>query len=265
MSKSKDEVVGQIYSTMDYDKFNFERTNRDIGSLKKLREVANTVGFLTPILVNQQFVIIDGQHRFSVSRDLKIPIKYIIVENAGTDEIISLNTTNVQWALLDFIQLYAKEGNEDYQNLLDLYKHRIMPISTMVTTAMNIKASSGTTTRRAKEGKFKFHNYLEYLNFIDFYVDLVDNLKLETHESIGTSIYELFKLQKFDRDRFIIKARATQLSQEIEGLRSRPIVLEKMLVAYNNGLKKSNELYVDYILDKKRDIIILNDIKDTLK
>lgn len=256
-----DKVIGEIYSTMDYSKFNFERTNRDLGSLKKLREVAASVGFLTPILVNEEYTIIDGQHRFSVARDMKIPIKFIIIENAGKDEIISLNTTNKQWSVLDFIQLYAKEGNEDYQNLMDLYKHRIMPISTMLTTAMNAKASSGTITRKTKEGKFEFHNYLEYLNFIDFYVDLVENLKLETNEHIGQGLYELFKLEVFARDRFIIKGRATQLRQDLEGLRNRPLVLEKMLISYNNGLKKTSPEYIDYILDKTRDVVILNKIK----
>ncbi len=252
----KHEVVGQVYSTTDYSKFQFEKTNRDLGSLKKLKEVAETVGFLTPILVNKEFIIIDGQHRFSVARDLKIPIKYIVLENAGKEEIISLNTTNKQWSALDFIELYAKEGVEDYVQLLDLYKMRIMPISTMISTAMNLRSSSGTCMRNARLGKFKFFNYLEYLNFIDFYVDMLGSLQLENHEGTGTALYELFKVAKFDSDRFIIKARATQLAQQLEGVRSKSIILEKMLRSYNHGLKPSAKENIDYVLDRHHDVLI---------
>lgn len=121
-----DNVSHSIYSTMDYGKFNILDWNRDINRkhVEELKLSIDKGEYINPILVNKNYEILDGQHRFIAKKELGLPIQYIIETNDDDhrDAIKTLNSKSLSWKISDYVDAYAKDGNENYQMILELKK-----------------------------------------------------------------------------------------------------------------------------------------------
>lgn len=106
----------------DYNKFKHLDGNRTIieAHVKKLMKSIDENGWLnnSPILVNQNYEIIDGQHRFEACKRLSLPIEYMITYGEDLKTCIIRNNTSRKWTSTDFIRAKAAEGNEDFKYLL---------------------------------------------------------------------------------------------------------------------------------------------------
>lgn len=69
---------------------------------------------LSPIIVNEHYQIIDGQHRFTVCKKLGLPIFYMIVEGYGLDEVQILNTNSSNWKKTDYLNAYCDLRYPEY-------------------------------------------------------------------------------------------------------------------------------------------------------
>ena len=116
-------VVGKIYEEEDYSKFHILEGNRDINHSRKIYESIMEHGFFNvPILINENFEIIDGQGRFEALRQLGYPIRFVVEEGAGLDACRILNIQQTNWKPIDYIKSYASSGNEHYIRLEKLCK-----------------------------------------------------------------------------------------------------------------------------------------------
>lgn len=87
-----DKQIASVYETYDYDKFHImEKGNREIDHYKKIATQMNEQFLFTVIIVNEKFEIIDGQNRFLASKELHKPIRYIIVEGYGVEQVRMYN------------------------------------------------------------------------------------------------------------------------------------------------------------------------------
>lgn len=127
----------KIYTTTDYTQFIFAETNRpidiDSDKFKKLRRSVLKYGMLSafPALVVMQSgkkQIIDGQHRFKLANELKLPFFYVVVEPKQEINIAEINGTQRQWSLSDFAGSNANQGNLEYQFLRNYAEHNKMPL-----------------------------------------------------------------------------------------------------------------------------------------
>jgi ParB-like chromosome segregation protein Spo0J len=82
-------VVNQVNQTNDYEMFKTLDGNRTVNKLhvSRLKESFKTAYLLSPILINQQNQIIDGQHRFEAAKILGLPVNYIICNDYGLKEV----------------------------------------------------------------------------------------------------------------------------------------------------------------------------------
>lgn len=155
--------VGQknlvVESTTDYNKFKFMGGNRrvDLNHVKKLeREMAYNPDMFQaqPILVNENFFIVDGQHRFHAARNLNLPVYYIVKPKLAVEAARHLNTTQRRWTLVDFAHSYAESGRMDYVSFL---RRRAQYPS--LTTTIVLAALGGVNDSRAEDifrrGEFK--------------------------------------------------------------------------------------------------------------
>lgn len=127
---------GEIFTTTNYDLFDFLTSNRDISTKNFNKLVAslkqkNVYGAST-ILVKQHedgvYYIYEGQHRFEALKFLKQPIDFIVNQNLVIDDISLMNTASEVWILKDFLKKYLKDEhtmkNSSYhrfKTLLDTY------------------------------------------------------------------------------------------------------------------------------------------------
>lgn len=109
-----DKQIASVYETYDYDKFHImEKGNREIDHYKKIATQMNEQFLFTVIIVNEKFEIIDGQNRFLASKELHKPIRYIIVEGYGVEQVRMYNMEARNWqkkTLLNPMQMKVKES-----------------------------------------------------------------------------------------------------------------------------------------------------------
>lgn len=106
----------QVHTTEDY--FMFKQIdgnrNKNLLHINRLKKSMQEHYLFTVIIVNDDYEIIDGQHRFDVIKDLKLPLNYIVCEGYGLKEVHILNQISRTWNADDYLQGYCSLGYEDY-------------------------------------------------------------------------------------------------------------------------------------------------------
>lgn len=152
-----DKTIGKIYITDDYDKFKKLTGNRDVKGTKKIVASIKSVGYvLSPILVNENFEVVDGQNRLEALKQLELSVPYIIQNGIGIEECRHLNIGQSNWNTTQFIRSYAESGNESYIRLLDLINDfsKQFSVEGVLTVALPrlIKISGGATYKEVRDG-----------------------------------------------------------------------------------------------------------------
>lgn len=173
-------VGGQMYQiekTKDYGIFKTLTGNRDLekNHVSRLSEsiIKDNQLCLHPIIVNDEFYVVDGQHRLEVAKKLNLEI-YFIRSNKVTDEHLILSNVNQKkWDIKNYINLFAlKNKNENYikikqlMNSLDL---NIKPLFTLLLGKIN-----NMTLDFLKLGTFQFPQNVSFENICDHYQDFIE-------------------------------------------------------------------------------------------
>lgn len=138
-------IIGRVYEiTKDnsrYYGFKFINGNRRINrdNVNKLKRSFTEHGWVgEPIVVNDGFYIISGQHRYTAAKELGIPIRYTITHDDVSVKAIQDTSQAVRkWTKLDIIRSYADEGNVNYQNMMALYNQfvttrKVIPLNALI-------------------------------------------------------------------------------------------------------------------------------------
>lgn len=109
-------VVNQVNSTNDYSLFKTLQGNRNVNELhvRRLKESFKEAYLLTPIVVNQSYEIIDGQHRFEAAKEMGLPINFIICNDYSLKEVQLLNNNMKNWKKEDYLKAFCDLGYEQY-------------------------------------------------------------------------------------------------------------------------------------------------------
>lgn len=118
----------KILKTENYDKFKFIEWNRSIDETNYKKLVNENLKEFQlhkfPILVTEDFKIIDGQHRFEVSKALSSPV-YYIVDKGNTDSFQSVHSVNKagkKHTLKDKLEMLNKAGDKGAREVFKVYK-----------------------------------------------------------------------------------------------------------------------------------------------
>lgn len=144
-------VVNQVNSTNDYSKFKTLQGNRNVNRLhvRRLRESFKDDYLLSPIIVNQNFEIIDGQHRFEAAKELNLPINFIICNNYSLKEVQLLNANMKNWKKQDYLNAYCDLGYPEYLK----FKEFMMQFP-----EFGMASSEAILTNSLAGGQFKSHS-----------------------------------------------------------------------------------------------------------
>lgn len=157
-----------VQKTVNYDKFKLLKGNRLLNPthLRHLTTsiMLNNMLAYNPILVNEDFEVIDGQHRLEIARKNKLEIYYFIVPNAQLEETLMLNANNESWKINDYVSSYMDLGNQDYITLSEFKKHYNLNWSIAMGILMNLPLENYEILRTdlmkiLKDGQFKVKDY----------------------------------------------------------------------------------------------------------
>lgn len=118
-TKPNAKTVGarQVEWTSEYDVFSRLPGNRDIDLLhvSTLVKAMEKEYIFSPILVNQDFQVLDGQHRLEAHRRLQKPIPFYWDEVGDLEAVQRLNSTQKGWTNADYAQSFVERGFKDYE------------------------------------------------------------------------------------------------------------------------------------------------------
>ena len=230
--------------TKNYDMFKFRDDNRESINQTHVKKLicsikARNLLEFKPILVNEKFEVIDGQHRLLAAKALGLDIYYNLDKKVESEDIILLNTVK-GWKATDYLNFFVKNGNQEYIKLNQFLKNNQLSLS----TAFNFIAGKNRARLDTfKKGEFKFECDIESAE-VDHCWNIVDYIrKMNEYASYQSSTRfwkALIKLVK--NGMYIHKKMMKNLEKMIE--RVGPRVSEK------DYLKMFMEIYNKYGSDK---------------
>ena len=202
--------IATVYETTDYDSFKQVKGNRkvDLSHVKKLAKSMERKTLLTPVIVNKNGFLKDGQHRFQARKSLGLPIPFIIDDTNGVQlltDVQAYNSASRNWSLVNFIESQCELNNEDYQRLYDLMqKYRHFTAITIITVLHN-KGEVKSAPAGFKEGEFSFPQ--SEFRRVDRVLELATSFQSEFvyfyDRRFVTALMQLIKTKGYDHARLI--------------------------------------------------------------
>lgn len=112
----EEKVIGQIYKTKDYDMFTPLPGNRklNLNHVSRLMLSFQRKYLVVPIIVNNDYMVVDGQHRLAAAKNLRYDVYYII-QDYHLPECHMLNEANEKYKPIDFLEGYISLGYPEYK------------------------------------------------------------------------------------------------------------------------------------------------------
>lgn len=195
-------------STTDYKKFKYMGGNRRV-SKKRVDTIAKSMALhpdifpIRPILVNEKFEIIDGQHRYNAAKKLGIPVWYDVAEGIGQDEALQLNQNQANWTLLDYARSYAHAGKVDYKDYLKVLEaHPGFPSHIIM---QYIGGNKKNNAAKFRSGEFKASTIVIGEVFLDYLKDIAQYEPKAKLQTPARALFKVFQTEGYDHDRLLAK------------------------------------------------------------
>lgn len=253
--------VGKVYKTDDLTIFKFSKFNRNVLLKQEMINQAKQ-GLISPIIINEDFIVIDGQHRLRAAQEAKVPVEYIVKPGLGEHDIVRMNTIQRKWSMTDYIEAFANRGLSEYIKLLDLIGKKTANVTDVVQISTDV-ISASVTHELIEKGVFKFFNYDKAVEFLEYYLRFRKETQTPKRSTVTMALWTLFKLKNVDRDRIIRKVIASGLSEEIKIKNyNQSEILKEIIDSYNNKLGVNNARYINYSIASTGAIVIDVELQD---
>ena len=146
----------EVLQTKNYEIFNKLQGNRAVNHANKerLKDSFKKNYVISPILVNENLQIIDGQHRLQAAKELGLPVYYIISKGTGLKEVQVLNVNQKNWAIDDYVDGYIDMGKDNYRIYKTFRKQFNLPAT------QTIEILEGSSSSGSKKDKVNFKNHV---------------------------------------------------------------------------------------------------------
>ncbi len=110
--------------TFDYDAFKFLKGNRPVDEkhVRKLVQSMQQEYLQRPIDVNENYEIIDGQHRYTAIKELGYPLFYVVRKGWTMKQVQVANSNTKGWTINDVVSSQSELGNKNYIAIKDFCK-----------------------------------------------------------------------------------------------------------------------------------------------
>ena len=204
----KDTTVNTVLKTNDYSKFKKQEGNRQLNELHLKRLVSsiqeNNLLSSNPILVNDKFEIIDGQHRFEVCKQLGLPIYYLISKNLGLKEVQMLNANSKNWKLDDYIDGYCNLGLVEFCYFKDLMTKNKLGITSLL-AIFAAGGHSGNAFDDVKNGNLKLPYKNRGLIILQWIKDWLHFYPGADRRTFVLALVQLYNVKGYSHEKIVQK------------------------------------------------------------
>lgn len=205
---AKDQAIASVLETMDYAKFKFSNLNRfvDKTHVNNLKNSMKKGYILDPINCGPDFVIQDGQHRYTAAKELGLPIRYYIGGKLKPIQIAEMNSITKKWSNDDYAKTYAHQGNENYK-VYRAFRTKYPDISHAITL---ILLTNDITRKKGNEQNFKLgtfvvQNETKALKMAEKLMEIKKYTDVYSRVGFILALLYINDLKGFDMDRLVRK------------------------------------------------------------
>ena len=192
-----------VMKTKNYDLFKFMDGNRKLNptNLNQIINSMNEKQLIIPIIVNEHFEIIDGQHRFKSCKHLNLPVYYIMQQGYNITDVIRANVNGGRkWYDTDYLHKYCQAGDERYLRVIEILED----FSITVNDFIKILAPIQNKTIKLLKEEFRTGNLT--LDGIDSLISFLTALesfkdfKYYKQSVFITAFHKLYSKEKYNHD-----------------------------------------------------------------
>jgi len=254
--KEDSKVNSEVMYSQDYDKFSILEQNRVVSDnhVSELVVSIQNSGQLTPIIINEKFEIIDGQHRFDACKILKIPVMYLISYKTSINEVILMNNTQKSWKLPDYLRCFSDNqwhNHETYQKVDKFMREHDLKLTTCIVLLSEGTGSGGSTGTALtgqglvsfRKGTYKIGN----LARAQAIAKILSEIKSFAPDLVGSdrfcrSYCKLSLEPKWDHDSAVYQIK--KYRRKYDGASSKEEALQGLLAVYNYNQLKSKKISI---------------------
>jgi hypothetical protein len=171
--------------------------------VKKLKESIvidpRTILF-APILVNEKYQVIDGQHRLEAIKQLGLPVYFIRHKGLGLDIVQKLNSNAKQWQPIDYARAYEQKGNKNYAYYVKA-KESIYGIN-HDSLIKYLALDTPVTNMSFKQGILVVPNFKKSMELLKMLADF-NQFKRYSTRNFALAFLRLAQEDNYDHDRMI--------------------------------------------------------------
>ena len=252
MMSSTANTFGTIYKTTDYSIFNHINSNRKLNPVNytKLLRSMKEEQLIIPICVNEDYEVIDGQHRLKACEELGLSVYFYVLEGYSVNQMKRANLVSSNWTKDDFLNAYVNEKQKDYVNFAEMKLRYGLNTTDLIKVISRIQKVNLISLGLAfEEGNFKLFAE-EYEEVTEFLIALEDfNFFKEYKKSKFVSAFlEMYFFKGYDHS--IMKMRLQSRFEVLEVQLTKDDYL-KILAnkIYSYGTSRNN---IYYDLDRQK-------------
>ena len=155
-------IANTVYATTEYGIFTKLLGNRDLRNyhVKNLKESMYEKQIEAPIIVNELYQVINGQHRLESCKKLNVPVYYIIIPGLRLEDVQRLHANSKNWSLSEHLNSFCVRGFKEYLTYRDFVKTFKFNNNEAIAILEGVSDSRKTRLlwTKFKAGKFKVAN-----------------------------------------------------------------------------------------------------------
>ena len=198
-----------VYTTNKYDMFSFIEENRPVrdAHLDNIRDSIAIKQLPVPIVVDKEYRICDGQHRFEACKELKKPIYYIQVPKMTIEDIQRLNADTKTWTMDDFLHSFCKKNRSEYIKYREFKEKYGFNHSECLVLLSGWKRENKkkTINQNFKDGNFKVIDYGSAVSAADRITKIKKYFKQYKTRWFVSAMLKCFKKSEYDHSKFLKK------------------------------------------------------------
>lgn len=196
-----------VKETKNYSMFKSIKGNRSKNTLhlSRLKKSMEEHQLISPIIVNEKYEVIDGQHRLAVCTELSLPVYYIVVSGYGLEEVHRLNQNTSNWSLKAFIDGYASMGLLPYIQIQEFMNETGLTIGASLHLLLgHTDSGQSQVLKRGEVTSVKLDRGNTIYEWIKKLESVVPHISIRRRGVISMFIH-LYSKEEFDIDHFAKK------------------------------------------------------------